>query len=252
MKILGIIPARLASTRLPEKALKDIGGKKMIQRVYEKAIRSKSLSHVVVATDHEKIFDFVKSFGGEVCMTREDHSSGTDRCFEALTLQKEQYDYVINIQGDEPFIKPDQIDLLGSKLDGTVEIATLGKIIHTVEELESEGEVKITMNTRKEALYFSRSIIPYIVPNTADKNDWLKKFEYFKHVGMYAYRSDILDKITRLEVSSLEKVEKLEQLRWLENGFKVSIVETTEETFCIDTPEDLEKARLFISSHPES
>jgi 3-deoxy-manno-octulosonate cytidylyltransferase (CMP-KDO synthetase) len=242
-KILGLIPARLASTRLPEKALKDIAGKTMIQRVYEQAVQSRSLKHVVVATDDKKIFDHVRSFGGNVCMTRIDHPSGTDRCYEALTQQKETFDYVINIQGDEPFIKPEQIDLLGASLNGAVEIATLGKKVTTIEELESEGEVKITMNTNQEALYFSRAIIPFVVG--ADKKGLLSKFPFFKHVGMYAYRTDILAAITKLSVSSLEKVERLEQLRWLENGFKVSIVETTEETMCIDTPEDLDRARAF-------
>jgi 3-deoxy-manno-octulosonate cytidylyltransferase (CMP-KDO synthetase) len=246
MKILGLIPARYASTRLPAKALKDLAGKTMIQRVYEQAAKAKCLSKVVVATDDKRIFDHVKSFGGNVSMTREDHVSGTDRCFEALTIEKEKFDYVINIQGDEPFIKPGQIDLLGSKLNGSVEIATLGKAISSVEELESDGEVKITMNVNKEALYFSRAIIPFIVSNTSDKKEWLKKYPFFKHVGMYAYRSDVLAKITTLPLSSLEAVEKLEQLRWLENGFKVSIVETDEETMCIDTQQDYEKALAFL------
>jgi len=219
----------------------------MIQRVYEQARRSGLLTDVTVATDNIEIYNHVEAFGGKVCMTRDSHVSGTDRCYEALSLQHSRYDYVINIQGDEPFIQPEQIDLLGSKLNGAVEIATLGKTISTVDELESEGEVKITMNANKEALYFSRSIIPYIVPNASDKKEWLSKYPFFKHVGMYAYRTDILEQITKLPVSSLEKVERLEQLRWLENGFKVSIVETTEETFCIDTPQDLEKARVFLA-----
>lgn len=246
MKIIGLIPARYASTRLPRKALEDIGGKSMIRRVYDQAVQSKRLSKVVVATDHTEIYDHVKQFGGNVCMTKVEHSSGTDRCFEALTLESEKFNYVINIQGDEPFIHPGQIDLLASTLDGTAEIATLGKAISSVEELESEGEVKITMNVKREALYFSRSIIPYIVPDVLDKKEWLLKYPFFKHVGMYAYRSDILEKITQLPVSSLEKVERLEQLRWLENGFKVSVAETIEETFCIDTPQDLARARAFV------
>lgn len=246
MKILGLIPARYASTRLPAKALKDLAGKTMIQRVYEQAAQAKCLSRLVVATDDKRIFDHVRSFGGNVSMTREDHASGTDRCYEALTLEEEKFEYVINIQGDEPFIKPGQINLLGSRLNGSVEIATLGKAISNVEELESEGEVKITMNVNMEALYFSRSIIPHVVSNTKDKNEWLKKFRFFKHVGMYAYRADVLAKITKLPVSSLEIVEKLEQLRWLENAFKVSIVETDEDTFCIDTQQDYEKALAFL------
>jgi len=248
MKIIGLIPARYASTRLPAKALKDLAGKTMIQRVYEQAAKATCLSKLVVATDDARIYDHVKSFGGEVCMTRVDHPSGTDRCAEALTLQEGKFDYVINIQGDEPFIHPDQIDLLGSKLNGQTEIATLGKIINHVDELESESEVKIALNVHQEALYFSRSIIPYIVNSDADKANWLKQYNFFKHVGMYAYRSDILGQLTKLPQSPLEKVERLEQLRWLENGFRIAIVETTEETICIDTPADLEKARLMFAA----
>lgn len=249
MKLIGLIPARYASTRLPAKALKDLAGKTMIQRVYEQAIQATCLAKLVVATDDARIYDHVKSFGGEVCMTRVDHASGTDRCAEALSLQNDKFDYVINIQGDEPFIQPHQIDLLGSKLNGQVEIATLGKVITNVEELVSESEVKIALNTRQEALYFSRAIIPHIVTTEpqADKTAWLQQYNFFKHVGMYAYRTDILAQITKLPMSSLEKAERLEQLRWLENGFKVSIVETSEETFCIDTPHDLEKARLLLA-----
>jgi 3-deoxy-manno-octulosonate cytidylyltransferase (CMP-KDO synthetase) len=249
MKIIGLIPARYASTRLPAKALKDLAGKTMIQRVYEQAAQATCLSKLVVATDDARIYDHVKSFGGEVCMTRVDHPSGTDRCAEALSLQDGKFDYVINIQGDEPFIQPDQIDLLGSKLNGQTEIATLGKVITNVEELESESEVKIALNVKQEALYFSRAIIPYVVNNEApaDKAAWLKQYNFFKHVGMYAYRTDILAQLTNLPISPLEKVERLEQLRWLENGFRISIVETTEETFCIDTPRDLERARLLLA-----
>jgi len=247
MKIIGLIPARYASTRLPAKALKDLAGKTMIQRVYEQAAKATCLSKLVVATDDARIYDHVKSFGGEVCMTRVDHPSGTDRCAEALTLQEGKFDYVINIQGDEPFIQPEQIDLLGSKLNGQTEIATLGKVITNVEELESESEVKIALNVRQEALYFSRAIIPYIVNGGADRSTWLKQYNFFKHVGMYAYRADILAQLTQLPQSPLEKVERLEQLRWLENGFRIAIVETSEETICIDTPADLEKARLLFA-----
>jgi 3-deoxy-manno-octulosonate cytidylyltransferase (CMP-KDO synthetase) len=248
MKIIGLIPARYASTRLPAKALKDLAGKTMIQRVYEQAAKATCLSKLVVATDDARIYDHVKSFGGEVCMTHIDHPSGTDRCAEALTHQAEKFDYVINIQGDEPFIQPEQIDLMGSKLNGQTEIATLGKVITKLEELESESEVKIALNIRQEALYFSRSIIPYIVNGGADKATWLSQYNFFKHVGMYAYRADILAQLTRLPISPLEKVERLEQLRWLENGFRISIVETTEETICIDTPSDLEKARQLFAA----
>ena len=247
MKILGIIPSRYASTRLPAKPLVMIKGKSMVQRVYEQASKSKLLSKVVVATDHQEIFDHVKGFGGEVCMTRTDHASGTDRCYEALDLQRESYDYVINVQGDEPFIQPDQIDLLASALDGKTEIATLVKTIVALDELVNPSEAKVVVNRRGEALYFSRSMIPFI--NKAPQEQWLEKHTFFKHVGMYAYRCDVLKEISTLAVSLLEKAESLEQLRWLENGFRVTVVETQTETFAIDTPADLEKASQMIDQN---
>jgi 3-deoxy-manno-octulosonate cytidylyltransferase (CMP-KDO synthetase) len=247
MKILGIIPSRYASTRLPAKPLVMIKGKSMVQRVYEQASKSKLLSKVVVATDHQEIFDHVKGFGGEVCMTSTDHASGTDRCFEALDLQQERYDYVINVQGDEPFIQPDQIDLLASALDGKTEIATLVKAIVALDELVNPSEAKVVVNRRGEALYFSRSMIPFI--NKAPQEQWLEKHIFYKHVGMYAYRCDVLKEISRLAVSLLEKAESLEQLRWLENGFRVTVVETQTETFAIDTPADLEKAAQMIDQY---
>lgn len=240
MKILGIIPARHASTRFPAKPLVDLGGKSMVQRVYEQVKKSKSISHAVVATDHPEIFQHVQRFGGEVCMTKESHVSGTDRCYEALQLQSEKFDYVINIQGDEPFIKPEQIDLLAGKLNGETEIATLVKAIDDPVVLFNPNVVKAVLNKQGEALYFSRSTIPHI-RNTPEK-EWLTKHTFYKHIGMYAYRTDILDEITKLAVSSLEKAESLEQLRWLENGFRITTAETHLETLGIDTPEDLVKA----------
>lgn len=246
MKILGLIPSRYGSTRFHAKPLVDIQGKSMIQRVYDQVKKSKTINKVVVATDHMDIFDHVRSFGGEVCMTKENHVSGTDRCFEALSLQAENYDYVINVQGDEPFIQPDQIDLLTSKLDGQTEIATLTKALQSREELFNSNLVKVVFNKKMDALYFSRSPIPHIrnVPET----EWLTKHTFYKHIGMYAYRTDILEKLTTLPVSSLEKAESLEQLRWLENGFKISIAETLTETIGIDTPADLQKAIEFLKS----
>lgn len=240
MRILGIIPSRFASTRFHAKPLVDINGKSMIQRVYEQAKKSEALTSVLVATDHAEIFNHVKAFGGDACMTSESHLSGTDRCFEALALQGEKFDYAINIQGDEPFIRPDQIDLLATKLDGKTEIATLVKAIEKKEELFNPSEVKVVFNCYWEALYFSRSSIPYI--RKADEAEWMTQFKYYKHVGMYAYRTDILERLTKLPVSSLEKAESLEQLRWLENGFTIAIVETLIDSFGIDTPSDLEKA----------
>lgn len=239
MRILGVIPARYASTRFPAKPLADIGGKSMIQRVYTQVSLSEKISKVVVATDDHRISDHVNSFNGSVCMTSPDHASGTDRCFEALTLEKEKYDYVINIQGDEPFISPKQIDLLASLLDGVTELATLAKRISDQESLVNPNVVKVVRNVNDEALYFSRATIPFI----RNKGE----HTFFKHVGMYGYRSDILEKITRLKVSALERAESLEQLRWLENGFRVKVAETTQETIGVDTPDDLEKALAFLS-----
>jgi len=246
MKIIGLIPSRYASTRFHAKPLADIKGKSMIQRVYEQAKKARSLNKVVVATDHREIFDHVTGFGGEVCMTRESHVSGTDRCYEAYKLQSEKYDYVINIQGDEPFIQPAQIELLASKLDGLTEIATLVKILQSKEELFNPNLVKAVFNKNKEALYFSRSPIPHI--RNTPEDEWLRKHSFYKHIGMYAYRTDILEQLTKLPVSTLEKAESLEQLRWLENGFKISIAETLTETFGIDTPDDLQKAIEHLTS----
>ncbi len=240
MKIIGIIPSRYASTRFPAKSLAVIKGKSMIQRVYEQVQQSSALNDVVVATDHREIYDHVKKFGGEVCLTKPEHVSGTDRCHEALTLQQKKYDYVINIQGDEPFIQPGQIDLLAGKLDGMTEIATLVKSLHNEEQLFNPNIVKVVVNKSMEAMYFSRSPIPYI-RNTTEQ-DWISKHKFYKHIGMYAYRTDVLERVTRLSVSSLESAESLEQLRWLENGFKISVAETNTETMGIDTPEDLQKA----------
>ena len=246
MKILGLIPSRYASTRFHAKPLVDINGKSMIQRVYEQVKKSSSLSKIVVATDHEEIFSHVKNFGGEVCMTKESHVSGTDRCFEALELQPEKFDYVINVQGDEPFIQPDQIDLLASTLDGHKEIATLVKGIENQDELFNPNLVKAVFNLSHEALYFSRSAIPHI--RNKDQTVWLSSHKFYKHIGMYAYRTDVLERLTRLPVSSLEKAESLEQLRWLENGYKITVVETLTETFGIDTPDDLLKAMEHLKS----
>jgi 3-deoxy-manno-octulosonate cytidylyltransferase (CMP-KDO synthetase) len=240
--ILGIIPARYASTRFPGKPLVDIKGKSMIQRVYEQAKKS-SLNKIIVATDDARIYNHVKTFG-EVVMTKANHPSGTDRCWEALQETKENYQYVINIQGDEPLINAAQIDELAKVLkDGTTELATQMIKVDSHEMLFNQGEVKIVLNENNEALYFSRSVIPFI--KNVDEKDWHLHHNYYRHVGMYAYRTDILEKITQLLVSTLEKAESLEQLRWLQNGFKIKCVETSFESHCIDTPEDL-KALLHL------
>ncbi len=238
--IAGIIPARYASTRFPGKSLIDIQGKSMIQRVYEEASKSTSLNKLVVATDDKRIFDHVVSFGGEAVMTGAGHPSGTDRCWDALQQIGNIYQYVINIQGDEPFINPAQIDELAAILkDGSVELATQMIAVGNYEELFDKGEVKIVLNDKMEALYFSRMVIPFV--KGVDEKDWHMHHTYYRHVGMYAYRRDILEKITTLSVSSLEKAESLEQLRWLEAGFKIKCVTTQYESHCIDTPEDIEK-----------
>lgn len=246
IKILGIIPARYASTRFPAKPLADLEGKSMIQRVYEQVKKSKKVAEVLVATDHSEIFNKVKEFGGNVCLTKESHASGTDRCYEALTLQQSKFEYVINIQGDEPFIQPEQIDLLANLLDGKTEIATLIKKIEEDDQLFNSNVVKAVVAVNNTALYFSRSAIPHI--QKTNESEWLSKNIFYKHIGMYAYRSDILKQLTGLPISSLEKAESLEQLRWLENGFKISVAETHTETIGIDAPADLKKALAYLKS----
>lgn len=245
MKILGIIPARYQSTRFPGKVLVDIKGKSMVQRVYEQASKSTLLSKVIVATESKEVKTHVESFGGEAILTADHHASGTDRCFEAFTLQDEQYEYVVNIQGDEPFISPAQIDDLAALLDGKVELATLIKKITTSAELFNYGEVKTVFNQNMEALYFSRQPIPY--DRNEGEMEWLQNHDYFKHIGIYAYRVDILENISKLPLSRLEKAESLEQLRWIENGLKVKLAYTEHESVSIDTKEDLEQVLTNFS-----
>ncbi|MBO0929549.1 3-deoxy-manno-octulosonate cytidylyltransferase [Fibrella aquatilis] len=244
MTILGIIPARYASTRFPAKALADIGGKSMIQRVVEQARQARSLSHVVVATDDARIQDHVISFGGEVVMTSSHHQSGTDRCQDALHQLSGVYDYVVNIQGDEPFIQPTQIDRLTAVLDGRVELATLIKRITDPAVLQNPNSPKVVISATGEALYFSRQAIPY--QRDQPVANWLDHQPYYKHIGLYAYRTDVLAQITQLPPSALERAEALEQLRWLENGFRIRTVETDLETIGIDTPEDLAAALVQL------
>lgn len=239
MEVLGVIPARYASTRFPGKPLTDIKGKSMIQRVYEQA-KSSSLTDVIVATDDQRIFDHVQGFGGKVVMTAEHHQSGTDRCFEAYQQYDHPFEYIINIQGDEPFIRPEQIDLVASCFKNSrTQLATLIKKIETAEELFNVNSPKVVISKAQEALYFSRQPIPYCrnVPNDI----WHKQHTYYKHIGIYGYRADILEQITTLPASALELAESLEQLRWLENGFRITTAITEFETIGIDTPEDLER-----------
>jgi 3-deoxy-manno-octulosonate cytidylyltransferase (CMP-KDO synthetase) len=238
MQILGVIPARYASSRFPAKMLADIKGKSMIQHVYERASKAKCLSKLIVATDNELIMNVVKSFGGEVILTQESHPSGTDRCFEALQMSNEKFDYVLNIQGDEPFIIPEQIELLAGTLDGNTEIATLIIKALDIDKLFSTGEVKVVLDKNQNGIYFSRQIIPFL--RAIPREDWLKHHVFYRHVGMYAYRADVLEKITQLAPSPLEKAESLEQLRWIENGFSIKTALTEHDSYCVDTPEDLE------------
>lgn len=246
MRIIGIIPARYASTRFPGKPLVDLGGKPMIQRVYEQASKCKALKEVWVATDDQHIFDAVFDFGGRVVMTNANHKNGTERCFEASQRIPKKADYVINIQGDEPFINPLQIDALAQLLDGKTELGTLIKAIEDPTLLDNPNVMKVVFNQSMEALYFSRSCIPHL--RGEEKENWLQKHRFFKHIGIYAYRHDVLERIVSLPESKLEKAESLEQLRWLENGFTIKLAETDIETFGIDVPEDLEKAQHYLKN----
>jgi len=237
MKILGLIPARYASTRFPGKPLVDITGKSMIQRVYEQAKKCVKLDEVLVATDDERIFKHVLAFGGKAVMTSSEHQSGTDRCAE-VALQFPDFEVIINIQGDEPFIDPEQIGKLISCFDSRdTQLATLVKKIGSEQELFNPNSPKVIINKNSEAIYFSRLPLPYI--RGQEQENWLQHFTFFKHIGIYGYRVDILHQVTKLPVSSLEKAESLEQLRWIENGYKIKVAETDLETYAIDTPEDL-------------
>ena len=295
MKILGIIPARYASTRFPGKPLADINGKSMIQRVYEQAKKCKSLAHVVVATDDERIFEHVAAFGGEAMMTAATHQSGSDRCaevveklnfaiqtrdldsdeaviFDKITPKREGiFTAVINIQGDEPFIQPEQIEKIANILRGSLsiknsklkiknhdglqtsevitgyeainiqpsnfDIATLVKRIDNQGDIDNPNVVKAVFGESGKAIYFSRSPMPFL--RNVDKKDWSKSGQFFKHIGLYGYKTSVLLDLARLSPSNLEQLESLEQLRWLENGYAIGIAETDLETIGIDTPEDL-------------
>lgn len=246
MKFIGIIPARYASTRFPAKPLAILGGKPVIQRVYEQV--AGILDEAYVATDDERIETAVKSFGGKVVMTSINHKSGTDRCYEAYTKVGHGYDIVVNIQGDEPFIQHSQLEAVKTCFeDATTQIATLVKPFipeDGYDALKNENSPKVVVNKNMNALYFSRSIIPF--QRNADKEDWLKGHTYYKHIGLYAYRADILKEITSLSQSSLEMAESLEQLRWLENGYIIKVGVSEVETIGIDTPQDLARAEEFL------
>lgn len=242
MKILGLIPARYDSTRFPGKPLANINGKSMIMRVYEQSVLA--FNNVYVATDDKRIYEHVNSFGGKVVMTSAEHKSGTDRCAEALTIISEEmnsvFDIVVNIQGDEPFIQPEQLKLLISCFDdNSIQIATLVKQITDTEDVFDANKPKVVLDKKSRAIYFSRSPIPYL--RNFEKSKWLNNGTYYKHIGLYAYRTGTLMEITNLPPSSLEMAESLEQLRWIENGYNIGVKFTQLETVSIDTPDDLEK-----------
>ena len=248
LKYIGLIPARYASTRFPGKPLALLGGKPVIQHVYEKA--SGVLQEVYVCTDDERILEAVRQFGGKAVLTASSHRSGTDRCREAYLNIGSTADVVVNIQGDEPFVHPGQIKALQSCFaDPSTDIATLVKPFQaddSVEMLESPNTPKVVLSADGRALYFSRSVVPYL--RGVDRQEWLRCHTFYKHIGLYAYRADVLDRITRLNPGRLEKAESLEQLRWLENGFSIRVAMTDVETVGIDTPEDLTRAEAFLAS----
>ena len=247
MKFIGIIPARFASTRFPGKPLADIGGKPMIQRVYEQA--QQAFPRCYAATDDERIYAAVKSFGGSAVMTSAAHQSGTDRCAEAVLKIEaelsEKFDVAVNIQGDEPFIAPAQLEQLkGCFTDSSVQLATLVKKFGKDEDIFSPNSPKVTVDKNGYALYFSRAAIPYL--RGKELTQWQGNHLFYKHIGLYAYRTDVLQKICKLPQSPLELAESLEQLRWLENGYRIKVALTEFETWAIDTPQDLERVKSRI------
>lgn len=246
MKFIGIIPARYASTRFPGKPLADMLGKPMIQRVYEQV--AGLLDEVLVATDDQRIYDAVLAFGGKAVMTSDQHKSGTDRCYEAFVQSGADAHVVINIQGDEPFIQSSQIETLKACFeDKETQIATLVKPFTKadgVEALFNPNSPKVVVNRKMQALYFSRSVIPYC--RGKEPEEWLESHSYYKHIGLYAYRAGVLKEITALDQTPLELTESLEQLRWLENGYFIKVGITHEETIGIDTPDDMDKALKFL------
>lgn len=251
LKYIAIIPARYASTRFPAKPLAFLGGKPIVQHVYERVVPY--FDETIVATDHDEIFQCVEGFGGKAVMTSEHHKSGTDRCQEAYEKSIGSYDVVVNVQGDEPFIHASQ--LLSIKecfADAETQIATLVRPFDkdaTWEVLQNPNSPKVVVDHHGFAMYFSRSVIPYV--RGKGQENWLKGHTFYKHIGLYAYRSSVLQEITRLPQSSLELAESLEQLRWLENGYKIKVSQTNQETIGIDTPEDLRHAEEFYKRNKD-
>lgn len=250
MKFLAIIPARYASTRFEGKPLAMLGGKSVIQRVYEQV---SAVMEAVVATDDERIFRAVESFGGRVVMTSAEHRSGTDRCREALERVGGDWDVVVNVQGDEPFIRRSQIEALkGCFGNPATDIATLVRpfaVEDGLEALENPNSPKVVLDSESRAIYFSRSVIPYL--RGVAREEWLSRHTFYKHIGIYAFRAEVLREVTSLPQSPLERAESLEQLRWLENGYKIGVGITDVETIGIDTPEDLARAEQWLQEHSE-
>ena len=245
MKFIGIIPARYASSRFPGKPLAILGGKMVIERVYRQV--EQVLDAVYVATDDERIYKAVESFGGKALMTSTEHKSGTDRICEAIAKIGGNFDVAINIQGDEPFIQTSQIEtVMNCFSDPQTQIATLGKRFESIEAIQNPNSPKIVLDNNNYAMYFSRSVIPFI--RGKEQANWLDSYPFLKHIGLYAYRTEVLKEISRLPQSSLELAESLEQLRWLQNGYKIKVGLTASETIGIDTPEDLQKAEEFLKS----
>ena len=247
MKFVAIIPARYGSTRFPGKPLASLCGKPIIQWVYQRV--SSIVANAYVATDDERIYQAVEAFGGKALMTSPNHKSGTDRCWEAVSqLGTENFDVVINVQGDEPFILAEHIEKLqGCFTNPETHIATLVKPFsedNSIEALLNPNSPKVVMGKDMQALYFSRSVIPYL--RNIDQSEWLRSHTFYKHIGIYAYRTDVLRAITQLQPSTLELAESLEQLRWLENGYRIQVAVTNQETIGIDTPQDLTRAEEFL------
>ena len=243
MKVIGVIPARFASSRFPGKPLIDLKGKTMIQRVYEGASQAKGIDEVIVATDDERIVDAVLRFGGNVQLTAAHHPSGTDRCAEVIA-KRNDVDVVINIQGDEPLVNPKQLDtLINAFKDPATHLATLGNRSVTAEDLVNPNRIKVVVDHENNALYFSRSPIPN---HTHSNGDPLNNYPYLRHIGLYGYRAEVLRKLTQLEPTFLEKIESLEQLRWMYYGYRIRVIETTIETPNIDVPEDVQNVLAYL------
>jgi 3-deoxy-manno-octulosonate cytidylyltransferase (CMP-KDO synthetase) len=238
-KVVAIIPARFASSRFPGKPLVDLGGKPMIQRTYDRVKAVEGFDRIVIATDDQRIFDAAQGFGAEVMLTSASHITGTDRCAEVLSRLGESVDYVINIQGDEPFIEPEQLREVAAGFASGAPILTLIKKITETETLFNSNTPKVVCDGEGNALYFSRQTIPFL--RGIDPKDWLEKHTFFKHIGLYAYRADILPGLSALKPTPLELAESLEQLRWVQNGIRIKAIETQFETIGIDSPEDVEK-----------